>query len=869
MPGTSTYLYINHDVNSCGLLKDVDFSDIIERHNFDLIQPHLFSSDDYIAESQHHDCDGIVFECMRGWLSRRSARLMKSAFNANLDVLLYFAKEKSIERIDKDYFNTLYRIYFFTSVYRYLKGDLTQRDIDCPRPWSELANEQNDDFRLRIKDRLTAVESRISNAEQFQVEFVNDEAVLPGTGVYLRLDFWNEPCPGGSYGHTCYVAKELDKISEKLVCFTTGRYELIDEFGIDQVVVPLDMLGVVRPMLEASTHYYLRLKSAIEALKPSYIYERLVPGNCAGAMIAQDLNIPYIVEYNGSETEMSRTFAGRVFEEENLFLYTERVVLNQATFVSVVSEPLVESVAKFGVSRDRIFVNPNGADPDSYQKVKASERLMTRSKFGWDEDDTVVGFIGSFGGWHGIEVIAEGLPELCKANPDLRFLLIGGGNYEHLIHNTVRENGLEDHLIMTGPVPQNDAIPLLQCCDIFIAPHHKQMSNGEFFGSPTKIFEYMSLSGAIVASQIGQQADVLSPALSVDDLMDPKSVAAEARAVLVKPGDVEEFVQAVARLAVRKDLWPALGENARAAVLADFSWQQHVQRLFVFADALSKRPPNSLGNPASEISDFDKREVRNQWNNDPCGSHYVSTNEELGVKSLEWFQAVEKHRYNDYAPWMPKIIGFEKYKNKKVLEIGGGLGTDLVQFAKHGAFVTDIDLSTGHLRHALQNFALRELPGEFNVGDAEALPYADNSFDLVYSNGVIHHTPQTQKVIDEMFRVLKPGGEIVCMVYAQNSLHFWVNIFFWYGLRRGELLDHSVNEIMSKEVEVSSTGATPLVKVYTGRRLKKMFSRFGEVDVCKRQMVLAEVPKLLRFIPLGILERLLGWNLIVRATKSA
>ncbi len=867
MPEAPNYLYVNHDVNACGLLTDVDLSYATERHQCVIKPPHLYFSDDFVAESRHQNCDGIIFECMRGWISRRSAKVIRRALKADQTVFVYYAKEKMIECVDAAYFQTLYRIYLFTSAYRILRGEIFHQDISCPRSWSDLLRERNDDFRLRIKDRLTIAADHVKEIRPPAMRVEQGKATIAGTGIYLRLDFWNKPCPGGSYGHTCYVVKELDGVADQFVCFTAGHYELLDKFDIHQVVVPLDMPGADRAVLEASTHYYWRLKAAIEALNPTFIYERLVPGSCAGAMIAQDLNIPYFLEFNGSETEMSRTFGGRTFEDENLFLFAERIALNQASLVSVVSEPLVDPVVKMGVPRERILVNPNGADPDAYIAQETAEKTAARSRFGWSEDDVVVGFIGSFGGWHGIEVIAEALPILCEENPDLRFLLIGGGSYEHLIRDAVRTHNLAGKVELTGPVPQSDAIPLLQCCDIFIAPHHRHMKNGEFFGSPTKIFEYMALSGAIVASAIGQQAAVLSPALSVKEIQEPNSSAGDARAVLVEPGNVEEFVQAVGGLATRRDLWPGLGGNARTALIEKYSWKQHVQRLLSFADKLSKKTESPLSGPIVADVNLDKSEIQNQWNNDPCGSHYVASDEEFEEKSLDWYQAVERYRYDDYAPWMPEVMEFREHKDEKVLEIGGGLGTDLAQFAKNGAHVTDVDFSVGHLRHAQQNFTCRGLSGDFYVGDAEALPFPDNSFDLVYTNGVIHHTPQTQTVIDEIFRVLKPGGKVICMVYAQNSMNFWLNIFFWYGIRRGEILNHSVNEIMSREVEVSSTGATPLVKVYTGARLRRMFSRFETIKVSKHQLVQSEVPKIIRIIPLRLLERFLGWNLVVKATK--
>src|SRR3954453_18995437 len=129
------------------------------------------------------------------------------------------------------------------------------------------------------------------------------------------------------------------------------------------------------------------------------------------------------------------------------------------------------------------------------------------------------------------------------------------------------------------------------------------------------------------------------------------------------------------------------------------------------------------------------------------------------------------------------------------------MGTDLAQFARHGAIVTDVDLSEGHLQHAQENFRLRGLTGRFVHHDAESLPFDDNTFDLVYSNGVIHHTPNTRRAVAEIFRVLKPGGRVICMVYAESSLHYWRQMVWTFGLKDGSLSSHSVAEIMSRTVE--------------------------------------------------------------------
>jgi SAM-dependent methyltransferase len=202
-----------------------------------------------------------------------------------------------------------------------------------------------------------------------------------------------------------------------------------------------------------------------------------------------------------------------------------------------------------------------------------------------------------------------------------------------------------------------------------------------------------------------------------------------------------------------------------------------------------------------------------------------------------------------------------------VLEIGGGIGTDLAQFASHGAKVTDLDLSAGHLRHAEENFRLRGLEGRFIHHDGESLPFADRSFDLVYSNGVLHHTPNTLAVVHEIHRVLRPGGRAIVMVYAENSLHYWRKLVWQLGVQQ-RLLEHaSMGEIMSRTVERTANEARPLVKVYTRPRLRRLFREFSDIAIVQRQLIAEELPALLQWTR-PVSERCLGWNLIVKAAKS-
>jgi SAM-dependent methyltransferase len=136
----------------------------------------------------------------------------------------------------------------------------------------------------------------------------------------------------------------------------------------------------------------------------------------------------------------------------------------------------------------------------------------------------------------------------------------------------------------------------------------------------------------------------------------------------------------------------------------------------------------------------------------------------------------------------------------------------------------------------------------------------------VYSNGVLHHTPNTSRAVAEIRRVLKPGGRVIAMVYAEHSLQYWRNLVWHYGMKGGDLASRSMGEIMSRSVERTGNDARPLVKVYTKPRLQALFDQFGDIRIVQRQISPELVPRRLRRL-LPVVERLAGWNLIIKARK--
>ncbi len=159
-----------------------------------------------------------------------------------------------------------------------------------------------------------------------------------------------------------------------------------------------------------------------------------------------------------------------------------------------------------------------------------------------------------------------------------------------------------------------------------------------------------------------------------------------------------------------------------------------------------------------------KTRVHDFWQANPCGTKFA----EGDIGTREFFAAVERHRY--LTEWhIPQVVGFPRWRDSEVLEVGCGLGTDAINFVRRGARYTGVDLTEASIELARRRFEFEGLTADLRVADAEALPFADDRFDLVYSHGVLHHTPDTQRAINEVYRVVKPGGTAMVMLYHKNS----------------------------------------------------------------------------------------------------
>ena len=302
------------------------------------------------------------------------------------------------------------------------------------------------------------------------------------------------------------------------------------------------------------------------------------------------------------------------------------------------------------------------------------------------------------------------------------------------------------------------------------------------------------------------------------------------------------------------------------------------------ANANSALPPSRV-----------KEQVQRFWQKSPCDSWF--TNEARGTQAF--YRTLDEHRYQVHTR-LQSAVGFENTRGLRVLEIGCGCGSEAERFARAGANYTAVDLTNAAVSITQRRFQLAGLHGRFTQGDAENLPFADGSFDLVYSHGVLHHTPDTPRTIREVHRVLAPGGRAVIMLYYRNSFNYQVNLRVVRRLRahllKSELgiklarkIWHEPEEELRRHAELmrqdpdayldmqnmlnrNTDGPdNPLSQVFSKESASEMFWQFKDVKTEVMFWNPNYLPGLGKLIPKSVEDWLAsqwGWHLWIYARKN-
>lgn len=389
---------------------------------------------------------------------------------------------------------------------------------------------------------------------------------LAGTAVYLRTDLWFGVRAGGSVGHVAGVANHLGEFTGGPLILSTDRLPTVRESLPFHLVRPgpefRDFGGL--PSVRFNGTFTAEARRVLRGRRVSFVYQRYSAFDYSGVALARELGVPLVLEFNGSAVWMGRHW-GKPLPYEGLAERIERLGLRAAELVVVNSAAMRDSLPGGAVGHERVLVAPNGVDTGRY--APEVDGAPVRARWGL-EGRTVVGFIGTFGPWHGAEVLADAFGRYLAGHPErrerVRLLLIGDGPRVPAARAALAAHGAESAAVFTGTVPQEQGPAHLAACDVLVSPQVRNPDGTPFFGSPTKLFEYMAMGRAVLASDLDQLGEVLRHGET---------------GWLAEPGSAPSLAAGIAALVDDPALRRRLGDAARRAAVERHTWREHTRRI--------------------------------------------------------------------------------------------------------------------------------------------------------------------------------------------------------------------------------------------------------------------------------------------------
>ncbi|QDV26822.1 glycosyltransferase family 4 protein [Aureliella helgolandensis] len=310
---------------------------------------------------------------------------------------------------------------------------------------------------------------------------------------------------------------------------------------------------------------YARVRAAIKRTQPDFIYERYSSYNFAGVLAAKHLNTPIIVEVN-------ITYAGRfgspfpVFYRRILKL-AESYVLRHADGIVVVSQALQECVQNVREDIATTIVTPNAINLAQILKIDhRGLRMKRRAQLDVD-DKIVIGFVGSLRQWHGIDFFADAMASLVEQIPNVYFLIVGSGEYETTLKQTIKDSKLEEYVNLVGPVPHDQVFSYIAAMDIGVMPDSNE------FGSPMKILEYMAMECVAVGPDLGPIRELIRD---------------EETGRIFKQRDTDEFTSRLVKLSQNAEARSVIGRRGRDYVLEQRIWTRNAEDVLTLIERRSQ-----------------------------------------------------------------------------------------------------------------------------------------------------------------------------------------------------------------------------------------------------------------------------------------
>lgn len=396
--------------------------------------------------------------------------------------------------------------------------------------------------------------------------------------LFLRTDFYGAIRVGGSFSHIRGFLKGMSELDVEIA--TSASTDLFEGNPYPFYHIPYSRFFDTFPEVHSIYHNRTlakQLPAIIEKEKPGFIYQRHSEFVYKTSEIARRSGIPLILEVNNIEAWLKSNWAGKLYFKD-ILLKSEAVQFRDADALMVVSDVLKRDLVKwFGLPEEKIFVNPNGVDIDEF-----TDTIDTRGFWGalpedlklrW-ENKVLFGFVGTFGEWHGVDVLARSVKKVVSQNPSVHFVLIGDGKLRKTVEEILAADGVSDAVTLLGTVGHALVPKYLSLCEILLSPHVDNVDGTAFFGSPTKLFEYMGMGKAIVASAVGQIKEIVRDGES---------------GLLARQKDPDDLAEKILLLAANAELRKEFGKAARKDAVEKYSWKENARRVLEVYQQVKKK----------------------------------------------------------------------------------------------------------------------------------------------------------------------------------------------------------------------------------------------------------------------------------------